>query len=160
MANLYDFELTDIDGGSLPLHNFRGKPVLLVNVASKCGLTPQYEALQKLYQEYAGDGLVVLGIPCNQFAGQEPGSEAEIKEFCRTNFQVSFPMSSKIEVNGEGRHDLYQWLVGEDAKFPGDITWNFEKFLVDAHGEVAARFSPKTAPDDSEVIRAIEHVLG
>lgn len=159
MANLYDYEMADIEGENLPLRRFKGKAVLLVNVASKCGLTPQYEALQRLYQEYEGDGLVVLGIPCNQFADQEPGSESEIKEFCTTNYQVSFPMAGKVEVNGEGRHSLYQWLAGEDAKFPGDITWNFEKFLIDGSGEVVARFEPKTAPDDAEVIRAIESTL-
>ncbi len=159
MSSLYDFSLPNIDGEMLNLSQFRGKPVLLVNVASKCGLTPQYEGLQNLYQEYQGDGLIVLGIPCNQFGGQEPGTEAEIKDFCTTNFQVSFPMTSKIEVNGEGRHPLYQWLAGDHATFPGDITWNFEKFLISGKGEVVARFSPKITPDDAEVKSNIEKVL-
>ena len=159
MSKLYDFSLLDIDGNALNLSQFKGKPVLLVNVASKCGLTPQYEALQALYREYQGDGLVVLGIPCNQFGGQEPGTEREIKDFCSTNFKVSFPMSSKVEVNGEGRHPLYQWLAGDGAAFPGDITWNFEKFLISGAGEVVARFGPKTAPDEAEVKSAIERAL-
>lgn len=159
MSRLYDFDLVDIDGEVLHLHDYRGKPLLLVNVASKCGLTPQYEALESLYREYKDDGLVVLGLPCNQFMEQEPGTENEIKEFCSTNYQVSFPMTSKIEVNGEGRHPLYQWLAGDDAKYPGDITWNFEKFLVNKQGEVVARFEPKTVPDASEVIQAIESEL-
>lgn len=156
MSNLYDFTVFDINGDELSLADYRGKPVLLVNVASKCGLTPQYSALQALYQEYMDEGLVVLGLPCNQFGAQEPGSEAEIKTFCETQFQVTFPMSAKLDVNGSNRHPLYQWLAGEHAKFPGDITWNFEKFLVDEHGEVVARFGPKTAPDDGAVISAIE----
>lgn len=159
MSRLYDFDLVDIDGEVLHLHDYRGKPLLLVNVASKCGLTPQYEALEHLYREYKDDGLVVLGLPCNQFMEQEPGTENEIKEFCSTNYQVSFPMTSKIEVNGEGRHPLYQWLAGDEAKYPGDITWNFEKFLVNKQGEVVARFEPKTVPDASEVIQAIESEL-
>ena len=159
MTSFYDFRLTSIDGDELDLSQFRGKPVLVVNVASKCGLTPQYEALQKLYQEYRSDGLVVLGVPCNQFAGQEPGTPAEIKMFCSTNFQVTFPLTEKLEVNGEGRHPLYQWLAGEEAKYGGDITWNFEKFLIGAHGDVVARFEPKSAPDDSQVVAAIEGEL-
>ncbi len=159
MSSFYDFSLTSIDGKALDLSQFKGNPVLVVNVASKCGLTPQYEALQKLYQEYQSDGLVVLGVPCNQFAGQEPGTPAEIKAFCSTNFNVSFPLTEKLEVNGEERHPLYQWLAGEDADYPGDITWNFEKFLIGSHGNVVARFEPKVAPDDSQVVSAIESEL-
>lgn len=159
MTKLYDFTLQDIDGNPMDLSQFRGKAVLLVNVASKCGLTPQYAGLQQLYQEYSDEGLVVLGIPCNQFAGQEPGSEAEIKIFCNTNYQVTFPMSAKLDVNGAGRDPLYQWLAGEGADYPGDITWNFEKFLVDSGGKVAARFGPKTAPDDAELVQAIQRAL-
>ncbi len=159
MTSLYDFSLTDIDGEALDLSKYRGHPVLLVNVASKCGLTPQYEALQALYKEYADEGLVVLGVPCNQFAGQEPGTPAEIKDFCVNNFQVTFPLTEKLEVNGDGRHPLYQWLAGEGAAFPGDITWNFEKFLINSKGVVVARFEPKTAPGDSLITSAIDTEL-
>ncbi len=159
MTSLYDFSLSDIDGEALDLSKYRGHPVLLVNVASKCGLTPQYEALQALYKEYADEGLVVLGVPCNQFAGQEPGTPAEIKDFCATNYQVTFPLTEKLEVNGDGRHPLYQWLAGEGAAFPGDITWNFEKFLINSTGAVVARFEPKTAPGDSLITSAIDAEL-
>jgi len=159
MTSFHDFSVTDIDGQPLALSELSGKAVLVVNVASKCGLTPQYEALEKVYREYQDEGLVVLGLPCNQFMGQEPGTEADIKSFCETTFNVSFPLTSKLEVNGEGRDPLYAWLAGDDAKFPGDITWNFEKFLVGKNGEVIARFGPKTAPDDADVIAAIEAAL-
>ena len=126
----------------------RGKVLLVVNVASKCGLTPQYAGLENLYQTYRERGFAVLGVPCNQFAGQEPGSEADIQSFCSLNYGVSFPMSAKVEVNGSARHPLYRLLAGEGAEFPGDITWNFEKFLLGPDGRVLARFSPRTAPDD------------
>ena len=122
--------------------------LLVVNVASKCGLTPQYAGLENLYQTYRERGFAVLGVPCNQFAGQEPGSEADIQSFCSLNYGVSFPMSAKVEVNGSARHPLYRLLAGEGAEFPGDITWNFEKFLLGPDGRVLARFSPRTAPDD------------
>lgn len=159
MSKLGDFSLQDIDGAALPLASFAGKPVLLVNVASKCGLTPQYTALESVYRKYRDQGLVVLGLPCNQFMGQEPGTEAEIKSFCSTKYDVTFPLASKIEVNGAGAHPLYQWLHGDGAKFPGDIAWNFEKFLVGKDGEVVQRFGPRTAPDDAAVIAAIERAL-
>ena len=158
-SKLYDFTMTSINGIPMPLADYQGKPVLLVNVASRCGLTPQYEGLQALYQKYQERGLVILGLPCNQFAGQEPGTESDIQQFCSMNYSVTFPMTSKIAVNGKERHPLYQWLAGDDAKYPGDISWNFEKFLIDKHGEVAARFSPRTEPEADDVIEAVERVL-
>jgi glutathione peroxidase len=159
MTTLHEFTLTDIDGNDMPLQQFAGRAVLVVNVASKCGLTPQYEGLEQLYQTYRDQGLAVLGIPCNQFAGQEPGSEADIKTFCSTNYGVTFPMTSKIDVNGENRHPLYQWLAGEDGAFSGDILWNFEKFLVDKDGTAVARFNPRTAPDDAALVDAIRQLV-
>ena len=144
MTTLHDFTLSAIDGSTMPLDQLRGKTVLLVNVASECGLTPQYQGLENLYREFADQGLVVVGLPCNQFGGQEPGTEAEIAAFCHTRFDVTFPMTGKIEVNGTGRHPLYQWLVGDGD----DIRWNFEKFLVDSHGRVVERFDPRTTPED------------
>jgi glutathione peroxidase len=132
-----------------------------VNVASKCGLTPQYEGLQKVHAEYAPRGFAVLGFPCNQFAGQEPGSDADVKAFCATNYGVTFPMFSKIEVNGDGRHALYEELTAhaDDEGEAGDIQWNFEKFLVSRDGEVVRRFRPLTTPDDAGLVSAIEDQL-
>lgn len=159
MTTLYDFSLTDIDGAALPLDRFRGKPILLVNVASKCGLTPQYTGLEALYRKYKDRGFVLLGLPCNQFGGQEPGTETEIKTFCQSRYDVSFPLSGKIDVNGPGRHALYEWLAGASARFPGNIGWNFEKFLVDGQGAVAERFGPRTTPEDEKLVAAVEHAL-
>ncbi len=159
MSAFHDINLRALDGQELPLAPLKGKVVLVVNVASKCGLTPQYAGLESLYQQYKDQGFSVLGLPCNQFAGQEPGSEDEIKAFCTLNYGVSFPLSSKLEVNGPGRHSLYRLLAGEGAEFPGDITWNFEKFLVGKDGRVLARFSPRTAPDDASIVQAIEKAL-
>ena len=159
MSAFHDLKLDALNGGELPLAPFKGQVVLVVNVASKCGLTPQYKALENLYQVYKDKGFNVLGLPCNQFAGQEPGSEKEIQEFCSLNYGVSFPLSKKLEVNGHDRHQLYRLLAGEGAEFPGDITWNFEKFLLGKDGRVLARFSPRTAPDDPSVITAIEKAL-
>jgi glutathione peroxidase len=159
MTTLHDFTLTDIDGEQMPLQRFAGRVVLVVNVASRCGLTPQYAALEQLYRELRDDGLSVLGIPCNQFAGQEPGTEADIKSFCSTRFDVSFPMASKTDVNGEGRHPLYEWLAGAGSAFPGDIRWNFEKFLVDRHGHVVARLGPRVEPDSDELVTAVRESL-
>jgi glutathione peroxidase len=159
MSIFHDLKLQALDGQELPLAPFKGQVVLVVNVASKCGLTPQYAALENLYQQYKGKGFSVLGLPCNQFAGQEPGTESEIREFCSLNYGVSFPLGSKLEVNGPHRHRLYQLLAGEGAEFPGDITWNFEKFLVGKDGRVLARFSPRTAPDEPAVVQAIEKAL-
>ncbi|KIQ31681.1 MULTISPECIES: glutathione peroxidase [Pseudomonas syringae group] len=160
MSAFHDIKLKALDGQELSLAPFKDKAVLVVNVASKCGLTPQYAALENLYQQYKDKGLMILGLPCNQFAGQEPGTEQEIAEFCELNYGVTFPLGEKLEVNGPHRHPLYRLLAGEGAEFPGDITWNFEKFLVRKSGEVIARFSPRTAPDDPAVILAIEKALG
>ena len=159
MSAFHELTLEALDGEPLPLSTFNGKVVLVVNVASKCGLTPQYAALENLYQQYKDKGFSVLGVPCNQFAGQEPGTEQEIREFCSLNYGVTFPLSSKLEVNGPDRHQLYRLLAGEGAEFPGDITWNFEKFLMGKDGRVLARFSPRTAPDEPSVIQAIEKAL-
>ncbi|MEB0208613.1 glutathione peroxidase [Pseudomonas sp. CCC3.1] len=159
MSAFHDLTLDALDGKPLSLKTLKGQVVLVVNVASKCGLTPQYAALENLYQQYKEQGFSVLGLPCNQFAGQEPGTEEEIQTFCSLNYGVSFPLSSKVEVNGPDRHQLYRLLAGEGAEFPGDITWNFEKFLVGPDGRVLARFSPRTAPDDPAVIQSIEKAL-
>lgn len=148
MTSLHDFEMTSITGDAVDLGDFAGQLCLVVNVASACGLTPQYEGLQELHE--GNDDLTVLAFPCNQFAGQEPGSDDEICEFATTKYGATFPMFSKIEVNGDGAHELYQWLKSEQ---PGegesaDIAWNFEKFLVDGGGNVVARFSPMVTPAD------------
>ncbi|WP_349571595.1 glutathione peroxidase [Azotobacter salinestris] len=160
MSAFHDLALRGLDGQDLPLAQFRDKVVLVVNVASKCGLTPQYAGLEKLYLKYRDRGFSVLGLPCNQFAAQEPGDEAQIREFCTLNYGVTFPLAAKLEVNGPDRHPLYRLLAGEGAEFPGDITWNFEKFLVGRDGRVLARFSPRTAPDDPALLQAIEKALG
>jgi glutathione peroxidase len=138
-----------------------GVATLVVNVASRCGLTPQYEGLERLQARFAGRGFTVLGVPCNQFGGQEPGSAEQIAEFCSTTYGVSFPLTEKVEVNGEGRHPLYEELVEvPDAQgYTGDIRWNFEKFLIDPSGRVAARFDPRTEPESDEVVTAIEAAL-
>jgi len=159
MSAFHQLVLPALGGGELPLSQYADRLLLVVNVASHCGLTPQYAGLEQLYQRYAGRGLVVLGIPCNQFAGQEPGSDEEIRSFCSLNYGISFPLSAKLEVNGPQRHPLYRLLAGEGADFPGDITWNFEKFLVDTDGRVLGRFSPRTAPDDPALIQAVESAL-
>ena len=157
MSNLHDFTVKTIDGQSKSLKDYKGKPVLLVNVASACGLTPQYTGLEKLFREYKDKGLVVLGLPCNQFGAQEPGSEAEIKEFCSLNYDVSFPLTSKIEVNGAGAHPLYAWLRGETGG--ADIQWNFEKFLIGKDGRIVKRYSPKTVPEDKTLRADIQAAL-
>jgi glutathione peroxidase len=161
MPNLHDFTLRTIDGDEKQLSDYEGKAVLLVNVASKCGLTPQYDGLQRLHEEYSGRGLAVLGIPCNQFAGQEPGSEAEIKEFCSTQYKVEFPLFSKIEVNGDGADPLYAWLTSQDVapEGAGDVKWNFGKFLVGKDGELAGRFEPSTEPQSEDLLSAIDALL-
>ncbi|KAB5617898.1 glutathione peroxidase [Pseudomonas putida] len=159
MSAFHDLTLEALNGEALPLAPFKGQVVLVVNVASKCGLTPQYASLEKLHQQFKGQGFSVLGLPCNQFAGQEPGTEDEIQKFCSLNYGVSFPLSAKLEVNGPERHSLYRLLAGEGAEFPGDITWNFEKFLVGKDGRVLARFAPRTAPDDPAVVQAVEKAL-
>jgi glutathione peroxidase len=159
MATLHDFEIDAIDGSGNLVPGLNSKVVLLVNVASECGLTPQYSGLQQLQEDLADQDFTVLGLPCNQFGAQEPGSEAEIQQFCSTNYQVSFPMSRKIEVNGDGRDPLYGWLTGERDGFPGDIEWNFEKFLIDRDGRIAKRYPPATPPDDKGLLQDIADLL-
>ena len=162
MPGLHDFTAQRNDGNAQALEDYAGKVCLIVNVASKCGLTPQYDGLERLRQRFGDRGFEILAFPCNQFAGQEPGSDSEIADFCRTNFDVSFPLFSKIEVNGDGRAPLYAWLTGEDTQpdGPGDVKWNFAKFLVDGSGAVIARFEPQTEPEAAEVMAAIESALG
>jgi glutathione peroxidase len=155
-----DVTMKNIDGKEVNLADqYKGKVVLAVNVASQCGLTPQYEAMQELHQKFGKEGLAVVGFPCNQFGAQEPGTETQILQFCKDNYDVKFDLFSKIEVNGENNCELYKRLTGEGAKFPGKITWNFEKFLISREGQVVARFAPRTAPDDPQVIRAIQQEL-
>ncbi|MDL4774722.1 MULTISPECIES: glutathione peroxidase [Thermomonosporaceae] len=159
--SIFDVEIAGLRGGSADLAQYRGKAVLVVNVASKCGLTPQYSGLERLQETYAGRGFTVLGVPCNQFLGQEPGSADEIAEFCSATYGVTFPLTEKVEVNGDARHALYQGLVGTpDAEgHTGDIRWNFEKFLIAPDGTVAVRFAPATEPESAEVVGAIERHL-
>jgi glutathione peroxidase len=156
----YDISLRTLDGTPGSLADYRGKAVLIVNVASKCGLTPQYAGLQSLHDRYAARGFSVLGFPCNQFGGQEPGTPEQIGDFCSTNYGVTFPLFEKISVNGPDRHPLYTELtqVADPAGKAGDIEWNFEKFLVTPTGEVK-RFRPKTKPDDAALVSAIEAAL-
>lgn len=161
---LADFELTALDGQPLDTQALTGQAVLVVNVASRCGLTPQYEGLENLQKRFAERGFTVLGVPCNQFAGQEPGSASEIAEFCSATYGVTFPMTEKTDVNGDGRHPLYAWLTahpaeGDPASSGSDIEWNFEKFLVAPSGAVAARFRPSVEPGSDEVVGAIEATL-
>jgi glutathione peroxidase len=157
--SLYDLPLKDIDGKDVTLKPYAGKVLLLVNVASHCGFTPQYAALESVYQKYSPQGLVVCGFPCNQFGGQEPGTDAEIKQFCTGKYDVTFPMFDKLEVNGANRHPLYVALAGSTSPFPGDIRWNFTKFLIDRDGKIVARFDSKVKPDSEEVTKAIEAAL-
>ena len=158
MTTAYDYDFTAIDGSALPMTTFRDKVVLVVNVASACGLTPQYDGLEQLYRDYRDQGLVVLGVPCNQFAGQEPGTEADIQEFCRTNFGVDFPMTSKVDVKGDGAHPFYKWAVAEVGE-PAEPVWNFHKLLVGKDGTLINVFGPRTTPDDAELKAAIEGAL-
>ncbi|MGV3606252.1 MAG: glutathione peroxidase [Planctomycetaceae bacterium] len=156
-----NFTMKSISGKDVELNKYKGKVVLVVNVASACGLTPQYKDLQGLHEKYNGEGLSVLGFPCNQFGAQEPGTETEISEFCTTKYNVKFDMFSKVDVNGDKACDLYKTLTSTDTKptEKGKISWNFEKFLIGRNGEVVARFSPRTKPTDPEVIKAIEAEL-
>jgi len=159
--SVYDTKIAGLTGVNDLLSSLKGSVTLVVNVASKCGLTPQYTALEALQKEFAAQGFTVLGVPCNQFGAQEPGSASEIETFCLTNYGVTFPMSEKIEVNGADRHALYQTLtqVADDEGHSGDIRWNFEKFLVSRDGAVVSRFKPQTTPDSAEVIAAIKDQL-
>lgn len=180
MTALYDFKMKRIDGTSVELSEYRGKVLLLVNVASKCGLTPQYEGLEKLYENRHGEGLEVLGFPANEFLGQEPGTNEEISGFCRSTYGIKFPMFEKIVVKGEGQHPLYRFLTetvptaqtvtdgslekrltekGLGRTQPQDVLWNFEKFLISRQGQVVGRFAPDTAPDNHELEAAIKREL-
>ncbi|GAA2558836.1 glutathione peroxidase [Streptomyces koyangensis] len=159
--SVLDVEIDALTGGSADLAQYRGSAVLVVNVASRCGLTPQYAGLEKLHRRYAARGFTVLGVPCNQFMGQEPGTAEEIATFCSATYGTSFPMTQKTDVNGTDRHALYTGLVGTaDAEgHTGDIRWNFEKFLIAPDGTVAARFAPQTEPEAEEIAAAVEAVL-
>ncbi|MBL9188880.1 MAG: glutathione peroxidase [Opitutaceae bacterium] len=156
---LHEIAVKDLDGRSATLVPFKGRVLLVVNVASECGYTGQYAGLQALHEKYAAQGLAVLGFPCNQFGGQEPGTNAEIKRFCTANYRVTFPMFAKIEVNGANRHPLFARLLGKDSPAPGDVKWNFEKFLVGRDGRLLRRFDAGTEPDDPVLVSAIEAAL-
>ncbi len=158
-ASIYDLSVKDIDGKTADLSAYKGKVTLIVNVASHCGYTKQYAALEATYTKYADKGFAILGFPCNQFGAQEPGSNEEIKQFCTSKFSVTFPLFDKIEVNGANRHPLYEQLAGKDAPFPGNIKWNFTKFLIGKDGKIIQRFESKVTPDSPEVIAAIEAAL-
>ncbi len=155
---IYAFTLTDIDGNLLPLSRFRGKVLLLVNTASFCGNTPQYEGLQTMYERYRDQGLEILAFPANNFGRQEPGTNEEIKSFCYTKYSLTFPLFSKISVKGEDQHPLYHYLTEESA-FPGEVKWNFQKYLVDRKGTVVARYRPRTQPLSAEILQDVERAL-
>ena len=161
MASIYDFTVNDIHGKPVKLDKYRGKVMLIVNTASECGFTPQYKGLEAMYEKLHDKGLEVLGFPCNQFGGQEPGSPEEIATFCSTSYGVTFPMFEKIEVNGDNAHPLYEELkkIADAEGHSGDIRWNFEKFLIGRDGEVVARFSPQTEPESAELVAALESAL-
>ena len=159
--SVFTHSLSPLIGSGNALDAAQGKVALVVNVASKCGLTPQYSALQAMHERFADRGFTVIGVPCNQFMGQEPGTAEEINDFCSTSFNVTFPLTEKIDVNGENRHPMYVALadVVDAEGYSGDIRWNFEKFVIDRSGNVVARFHPKTAPDDAAVVAAVEAAL-
>ena len=158
--SIYSISLKDIDRKSTSLKAYEGKVLLIVNVASKCGYTPQYAGLEALHEKYKNKGFAVLGFPCNQFGGQEPGTNEEIKQFCSSKYQVTFPLFDKIEVNGPNRHPLYVALAGGGSPFPGDIKWNFNKFLIGRDGKILKRFDSKVKPDSAELVQAVEEALG
>jgi glutathione peroxidase len=160
-AGPLQYTVKDIDGKDVDLAQYKGKVVMIVNVASKCGNTPQYKQLEEAYKKYGDKGFTILGFPANEFRGQEPGTNEDIKKFCTSKYNVDFPMFSKVVVKGDGQADLYKHLTSKETnpKAPGDVTWNFEKFLIGKDGQVAARFSPKTKPDAPEVVKAIEAEL-
>ena len=159
--SILDFKMKDIDGKDVKLDKYKGNVLLVVNTASKCGYTPQYQGLEAIYEKYKSQGFYVLGFPANNFGGQEPGSEAEIKEFCESKYKVTFPMFAKISVKGGNQDPLYKFLTGKETnpQFAGDISWNFNKFLVDKNGKVVARFSSDDTPESEAVTQAIEKYL-
>ncbi len=159
MANLHDIPLKDIEGKDVTLKAYEGKVLLIVNVASQCGLTPQYQALQSLQEKYADKGFTVLAFPSNDFGAQEPGSLEEIKQFCSSKYKVTFPLFDKIHVKGGNQHPLYKALTGQDGAFPGDVKWNFGKFLIGRDGKPLARFEPSTEPDDESLTKSLEEAL-
>ena len=159
MTQFFDFAVTGIQGEPDLLGALRGKAVLVVNVASRCGYTPQYSGLERLHGELAGEGFAVVGFPCNQFGAQEPGTELEIREFCSTRYDVTFPLAAKVEVNGPGRHPLYDWLTSPGNGHPGDIQWNFEKFLIGRNGRVIGRYPSGTKPEDNGLRTDIAEAL-
>jgi len=158
-GSLYDIAVKDINGKDTTLAAYKGKVLLIVNVASRCGYTPQYKGLEAIYKKYQDQGFTVLGFPCNQFGGQEPGTDAEIVQFCTSKYDVTFPLFDKIEVNGANRHPLYVALAGPDSSFPGDIKWNFNKFLIGKDGKILKRFDSKVTPESPELTQAIESAL-
>ena len=158
-SSVYEFTMNSIDGKPMPLESFKGKVMLIVNVASKCGFTPQYKELEAVYEKYQDKGLVIVGFPANNFMAQEPGTNEEIKTFCSRTYNVKFPLYSKISVKGDDKAPLYQFLTDPSAKTGGEIKWNFTKFLVDRNGKVIARFESPVKPDSPEVITAIEAAL-
>ena len=159
MSSFYDIPVTAIDGGTDLLGGLRGKVTLAVNVASRCGLTPQYTGLEQLQRELAAENFTVVGFPCNQFGAQEPGSEAEIVAFCHSTYDVTFPLSAKLDVNGAARHPVYRFLTAADGGIAGDIHWNFEKFLIGRDGRVLKRYPPETKPQDSGLLQDIAEAL-
>ena len=158
--SVYDFIVKDIDGNNVQLDQYKGKAILIVNVASKCGYTPQYEGLQELYETYKDQGLVILGFPANNFKGQEPGSNDEIKQFCTLEYGVEFPMFSKVSVKGDDQAELFAYLTSQaNSDFEGDIKWNFEKFLISKNGKLLRRFRSNVEPQSEEIVKAIEKEL-
>lgn len=157
--NLYDFKVTDVDGKEFDMSKLKGKKVLIVNVASKCGLTPQYEQLQQLYDKYKYTGFTIIGFPSNNFKGQEPGSNAEIKEFCTKNYGVTFPIMSKIEVTGDNKAPIYKWLTEKkvNGKLDAEVQWNFQKFMIDEKGNLVDFLAPKSSPLDEKIIKWVEN---
>ncbi|MCD8534367.1 MAG: glutathione peroxidase [Verrucomicrobia bacterium] len=159
-GSLYEIPFKDIEGKEMTLEKFKGKTVLVVNVASRCGYTPQYKGLQELYTKYKDKGLVIVGFPSNDFGAQEPGTDSEILAFCKSKFDVTFPMMSKITVKGDGKHPFYKALTEKPAPFPGEVSWNFNKFLIGKNGEILARYKSGDAPDSKNLISQIEKDLG
>jgi glutathione peroxidase len=159
LAPVYDIKMKSLEGKPFSLNDYKGKVVLVVNVASKCGYTPQYKGLQALHEKYSAKGFTVVGVPCNDFGEQEPGSSEEIRKFCSDNYNVTFPITEKVHVKGPEQHPLYARLTGKDAEFPGDIKWNFGKFVIGRDGKVLKRFDSGTKPDSSELTGAIESAL-
>lgn len=161
-SSVYDFTMKDIDGNDVKLDAFKGRLIMIVNTASKCGYTPQYEGLEAIYKKYKDRGFVILGFPANNFMGQEPGTEKEIKEFCTLKYNVTFPMFSKISVTGRDQHPLYGFLTNKatNPEFGGEISWNFNKFLIGKDGKVVGRFATAVNPEDASVVAAIENQLG